>query len=46
MRSNEECRMTFDKLKDLATNSFNTVINLPLFGVNWEEYFAKVFIFI
>jgi hypothetical protein len=42
MRSSEESRIAFDNLRDIATNYFNNIMNLPLFGVNWEEHFAKV----
>jgi hypothetical protein len=38
----EDCRTSFDNLKLAANNSFNIITSLPLFGVGWEEQFAKV----
>jgi hypothetical protein len=38
----EDCKTTFDNLKLVANNNFNTITNIPLFGIGWEEQFAKV----
>jgi hypothetical protein len=38
----EDCRISFDNLKNVANKNFNISINSSPFGLDWDEQFSKV----